>query len=210
MGRFIQFLAELSNAEKKQGQLSWDSTYQADADGGVSLNYHDTAINHSTKPTKHLPKQDLENLYKYVHDDAPPRGAIAKSLDKLVSVSSPLNRSILSYRGVRLPSSTVVDIQKAVEAGQYVFSSEWPSSWSNNQSVAWDFVKPKGYRFDANDTSLSSVVFEVLIPAGTKIGRLQLAFGVGAEHVLPSNAKIRLTKIRKYRTGVIFSGKVLP
>lgn len=201
MGKFLKFLTELTPAEKRQGQLGWMDD---------ELNYHNTHVNYKTEPSEQLPKQDLDNIYAYVNRDAKPRGNIAKSLDKLVSISSPINRTILSYRGIMLPANTAAAIQKSIEDGHpYSFTSKWPSSWSNSQSVAWDFVKPKGYRHTANDEQ-TSVIFEVVIPAGTKIARLNLSFGVGLEHVLPSHTKIKLTKIRSYRTGVVLSGSVVP
>ena len=208
--KYLMRICEVIDKEFKSqvsgGKKAWDSVHST---GQESPNYFQGRINHMTKPQRGLSSKDLNNISNYVFKDLPPSGEVAMSLDKAVAAAPAINTAFVSYRGLLLPARLVSKITAQIDAtGSYLFTNKSPSSWSNSQSVAWDFVKKSGHRRTADDARIP-IVFEVLIPKGTKIARLSLSFGVGHEHVLRSQSKIEFLKARKYREGLVLTGRLI-
>jgi len=176
-----------------------------DSNYGSKKSYYSGA----NKPRK-LSKADADLIWKYVHNDAPPIGKIGAAIERFIKLSEPINHSLVSYRGMMVDAKITKAIVKQIDKKKtYVFQHKNPMSFSNSQSVAWDFVSPtRGYRMQA-DKNRMSVVMEVMIPAGTQIARFGLSVGVGAEHMISKNSKIEFFKWRKYRGGIIITGKVV-
>ena len=196
-------IVEISAKEIARNKEGW-------YDPSVNKAINNKAVNFITKPGTELSKKDIDNIHKFGLLDQKPEGAIAKSLDKLVALSTPLTRNLVSYRGLVLAKSTVAKlVQELQQKKTVIFKKSNPSAWSNSQSVAWDFAKPGGYRNKKATTDRVGIILEVLIPAGTRIGGLNLSIGTGREHILPSNTQVELYRVRKFHTGLVFTGKII-
>ena len=186
----------LDKDEMKQGAENW---WAGDS------NYQDSAINHGPIPRR-LDKKSASLIRDYVSRDLRPTGDVKTALEKLISISAPISHTILSYRGMSLTSKNVnVVIAKLDNNKTPLFRYSNPMSFTNDKGTAWDFAKPSGYRHKEGKIP---VVLEVLIPAGTRIGRLELAFGVGFEHIVSGSTSIQIVGYRKFHTGLILQGKL--
>jgi hypothetical protein len=200
--RFNEFFSEGTglSAEFKTAERNWGDKESQD-------NYHGSSINWGGHPSG-LSDEEINSIFKYVTDDVKPIGAVGNALEKLISVSTPINKPLLSYRGTFLTTKQVENIQNALQQKKsFKYRSKRTMSFSNSKSVAWQFVTPTGgYRTRQGGVP---IILEILVPAGTNVGRLNLTFGVGQEHILSKNSVIELSSIRPYRSGFILTGRII-
>lgn len=193
-------ISEISRKDIIAGEKVW-------GDPTFTDQYHKHAVNWKTKKSTKLSEKDIQNIFSYVMHDKPPLGEIAASMEKLIAITPPLQHTITSYRGMHLPKKLVDSITKAVaKKSTYTLTTKNPMSFSNSKQVAWDFVGKKGYR--AGHANSVPIILEAILPSGSKIGALNIAFGVGLEHIVSASSKFTINAIRPYLTGFIITGQL--
>ena len=157
--------------------------------------------------TMGLNRSNQEKIFDYVTRDKEPSGQIGQVLDKLCSSAEGFKNDALVYRGLRTDKKVIQAIEDKLQNNEnVVLQFNRPTSWTNSDSVAFDFAKAKGPRGKFGD---SGVVLKVLAPKGIKAVGLDIAFGVGQETLFSSTIKIQIVKIEKYREVVRFVGKMI-
>ena len=152
-----------------------------------------------------------QNVVKYALADRKPTGAIKRELDKLVKRSKKSTYDTISYRGTVVDKGFSKGIQTQLTRDSNAIVSmkmRNPSSWTNSSSTAWDFAKEGGFRFEKGAKGMESVLMEVRVPRGTRVAQLDIAFGVGREHVLGSNYLIDIVEVKRFRGGWKIIGEV--
>ena len=154
-----------------------------------------------------MTKDQQSNIYDYVMRDKEPVGKRKKTLDLLASKAKGSTDPIIVYRGLRCNKDMIQGIEKSLKSGKIpTIQLNRPSSWTNSSKVAYNFSKPGGPR---SEYGKEGILLKILAPKGTKAVRLDIAFGVGAETLLPTGAKFCIVKVEKFRSVYRFIGKLV-
>ncbi len=145
-----------------------------------------------------LGKQAGDHLYDYVFEDTPPTGAVGAALNKAVRLSPPLEKDLTSWRGMVLDAKTI----RTLKPGS-TFTFKNPASFTNDRGTAYEFAKKGGVRKGKEGQTL---LIRALLPKGTKVARLEMAFGIGAEHVVRGGSKLKVTSVRKLDRATVIEG----
>jgi len=203
-------LYEITSARKAWSDPDWESHYKARHIRGD--------ISRSLPSFQKLPKEERDkdwptDIWDQLSDeekghltglgfDTWKGKDVERTLEKVIALSEPTDRDIVSYRGIGLNEQKVHAMIKKLEARKTVrLKNTRPSSFTNKSNKAWNFS-------DRHGGSNTRVLLEVLIPAGTKIGRIATHHGIGSEHVVSKNHAVVIDKYKRYRKGYKMTGKL--
>lgn len=211
-------LFELTNAEIKQGKNIWkdpkfNDEYKSHGIQGNTLEYDPSEDpEYDGKIWNSITKADRNRLRNHASDhfDDP---KIHTTLEKVIAMSEPIGKNVISYRGILLINSKVKEIVKKLEAGKTIsLKNRHPTSFTDYSNAAWSFANSNKRLFKMKSWGTKTyipILLEILIPAETKVARIDLHNGIGFEHVVSAKTKIKLTKYSKYRSGLKFSGYLI-
>ncbi len=153
---------------------------------------------------KELGPKHAENVYNYVW--TPHRTPeMHASIEHVITHSPPHPEAHTSFRGLHLPEHHMKALHKNFNKGKVThWELHSPPSFTNDQSIAYMFASRK-FHSRINTQSKPEkghvpVIIKAHIPAGHKVAHLPHAFGVGREHVISKNIKLRIKSIKRNKT----------
>ena len=156
-----------------------------------------------------LSEQDQRLIGDYVFGDADLRKnpKIVAALERAIKVAGiTLDRDMVSYRGVALTKEQFAELTAGakLKLGRV-------ASLTDEERVAYDFVKPQRNSVRNKGRDLQGVVLRILLPRGTRTAYLNLALGVGSEHVISGKTRYRVVSAPvKLKKGFRVDVEVIP
>ncbi len=186
----------LAQAEKNWPVYRGSGTSADDPEGDFGAAQSITDDNIESK----IGKDAAAKVNEYILRDVSPTGDVAAALNKAVEVSPPLRKDLTSWRGMVMDPETIKNFKPG---GTIAFDN--PASFVHTQQVAYNFAKKGGARGGKGG---DAVVIRALIPQGTKVARLNIAYAAGWEHVVHGGSSLKITSIRRLKRSTIVEGVI--